>query len=96
MSEGLPERMKELEDELAKIECSVEGVAEQAMDATAQLTGLLVRFLQEAGLVDQVALRTFLTRFAARAPESEDHVGALVARVIGILDFQELYPEDYS
>lgn len=95
MMEALLERVEALERKLAKVEYTVDGFGEHSLDATAQLTGLLVHFLQANGLVDQAALRTFLARFAGSEAGFEDPVEALVARVIDILDFQKLHPEDY-
>ncbi|MBB2964990.1 hypothetical protein [Methylobacterium sp. R2-1] len=89
-------RIEAVESRLGRAEESVDGLEEQVRDATAQLTGLLAHFLQEAGLVDGSALRRYLARFAGDDKGREDPVGALVTRVLSILDFQRRHAEDYA
>lgn len=96
LSETLMRRIEAVEARLERAEEAVNGLEEQVRDATAQLTGLLAQFLQDAGLVDGVALRRYLARFAGDDAGREDPVGALVTRVVSILDFQRRHAKDYA
>lgn len=90
------QRLQDLEAKLAKLESVVDGSEEQTREAVVYLVGLITRFLHEKGLIRETALRDYLRAFEGRASDGDDHMGELVYRFGGMIDFHERYSRDFD
>jgi hypothetical protein len=90
------QRLDRLEARIVLLEATLDGSESQTREATVHLVGLVTRFLHGKGLIDEKALRKYLTEFEGESEMSDNHMSQMVRQFSSMLDFHERYPVDFE
>jgi hypothetical protein len=94
--EALKGKIKQLEKQIEFTKALLDGSEMYTRDAAGYTIALLARFLHEKRVINAEELLAYATVFKGDPKEWEDHQGAVVNGFASTLEFQIMYPEDFT